>query len=59
MSGEIVTPSMSATSRGLGGLAGLVLLDLVAGLDPFFVVVRGPWNPPGGFKVDDGRSSME
>ncbi|WP_437954431.1 hypothetical protein WME76_22840 [Sorangium sp. So ce119] len=50
---------MSATSRGIGGLAGLVLLDLAGGIERFFVVVRGAVDSPGGFKVDDGFVSME
>ena len=50
---------MSATSRGIGGLAGLVLLDIVGDSSASSSSFGGPWTPPGGFKVDDGRFSME
>ncbi|XXS83194.1 hypothetical protein WMF42_09235 [Sorangium sp. So ce176] len=57
--GESITPSMSATSRGIGGLAGLVLLDLVEDSSASSSSFGGPRTPPGGFKVDDGFVSME
>ncbi|WP_437764107.1 hypothetical protein WMF27_37275 [Sorangium sp. So ce281] len=51
VSGELVTPSMSATSRVLCGVTGSLLLGPLVGLELFFVVVRramkSPWRVQG------------
>ncbi|WP_165373241.1 hypothetical protein [Sorangium cellulosum] len=50
---------MSGHLAGIGGLAGLVPLDIAGDSSASSSSFEGPWTPPGGFKVDDGRFSME